>query len=115
MKTLKEVVDYVMNLAGDEIREAIFKEDMTKDKISALAHHTLGRHLRNNLNLWQDSSADLREDIWNSLTPAKQKFYRDWWNGKGDFEGRTMHADDASGTILDAVMDRIIAMKAAGK
>ncbi len=72
------------------------------------AHHGFGTFVRNSLRLWYpEQSGDLLQSCWDSLSPEKQEFYRKWWAGKGDYEGRTMHADDASGVILEAAVQKI--------
>ncbi len=114
MKTLHEAVQFIVSkMAPDDIaaiREAL-GGDASPETMITRAHHGFGTHVRNTLKLWQDESADLRQDIWNHLTPERQDFYRKWWLGKGDHEGRTMHADDASHSILDAVLQHIATTK----
>lgn len=106
-KTLEEAIQYVIKDVGDQIIKEMSR-GATADSISAQMHHGYGRHLRNTFGLWSDSSGDLKESIWASLPKEKQDHFREWWKGKGDHEGRTMHADDASGVIIDAALQRVI-------
>lgn len=103
VNTLKELVDTLYSNLTTEDKEYI--RNHTKQEIHGVTHHFYGRGIRNEFGLWHDESADLREDIWNSLSEEKKQFYHDWWHG--DYQGRTMHADDASAEILDALIARV--------
>lgn len=106
--TFEEAVNYVVNLpdADEFIRKEVAKGDVKREHIVAMLHHSLGRSLRGSWKLWQPESAALRQDIWNSLTPEKQAYYRKWWNG--EHQGETMHADDASSTVIDEALVRLL-------
>ena len=106
-KTMDEAIAYVIRDVGEQIIKERSR-GITAESLGGQMHHSYGRHLRNTLGLWSDDSADLKESIWDSLPEEKQKHYREWWRGKGDHEGRTMHADDASSEIIEAALRRII-------
>lgn len=113
IKTMDEAVSWVIEHGGPArvqyIMKALAKGD-SPDDIAGRAHHGLGQYIRNELHLWADTSADLRQDIWNHLSPIEAAKYEKWWSGKGDFKGRTVHADDASNTILVAVITKVASM-----
>lgn len=109
-KTLDEAVNLI--ISGIDPIELEKTRELTKtmdlDEMAGRVHHTLGMFFRNKLHLWYpEQSGDLLQSIWDSLTPEKQDYYRRWWAGKGDYQGRTMHADDASHTLLVATLKRI--------
>lgn len=104
-KNIEEVITNIMDQTDEDSMREIVKKCKDADDFGAKVHHTFGRQMRNELNLWHPESADLKEDIWNHMSPEKQKFYADWWKGKGDHQGRTMHADDASGELMNVLWD----------
>ena len=106
-KTFDEAVQWVIDLIKpDDLAEirTLLKTRSAED-VAGMSHHGFGTYVRNHMHLWEESTADLRQSVWNTLTPEKQKFYRDWW--KGAHQGRTMHADDASHTLLVAALKKI--------
>lgn len=108
-KTLDEAVQWIVDSIQLRDRteiKALLTHKSAED-VAGMSHHGFGTYVRNELQLWHPPSEDLRQQIWDSLDPEKQKFYRDWWVGKGDHQGRTMHADDASHTLLTAAVKKI--------
>ena len=110
-KTFDAAVDFVIGLMAPEFKAELLKvlqEDQGPRKIGAMLHHGFGTFVRNRLQLWHPPSEELRQSIWDTLTPEKQAFYENWWKGHGDHKGRTMHADDASGVLIDAVLVKFV-------
>ncbi len=110
-KTFDEAVRWVIDQIKPQNRDEIYFRLRTKhedpETIAGMSHHTFGMFVRNSLLLWLKESEDLRQAIWDTLPAEKQEFYRKWWVGKGDHEGRTMHADDASHTLITAAVKKI--------
>lgn len=114
---MADAVEWIVSLVSDRDRavirsraadagaDVVYRDPV--DRIAGEAHHGFGTYVRNELQLWHPPAADLREDIWNSLTEEKRDYYAKWW--KGDYQGRTMHADDASHTLMIAAVRKIIA------
>jgi hypothetical protein len=101
--TYKELLD---SLEADLTPEDVeFIRNNDPDDIGVRVHFGFGRNVRNTFSLWSEESADLKEEIWNSLPLAKKAFYIAWW--KGAFMGRNMHADDASSEIIRALIKRV--------
>lgn len=50
-KSLNETVEYLTKLAGDDVDSI---GSMTVDTFVACSHHSLGRWIRNNWNLWKE-------------------------------------------------------------
>lgn len=109
-KTLDSAIKLIVeNITPEEL---VKTRELTKilelDEMAGRVHHTLGMMLRNELELWHPTSMELRQSIWDSLTPEKQEYYRSWWSKHGlDHTGKNMHADDASHTLLVAVLEKI--------
>jgi hypothetical protein len=109
-KTMDETVRFIVDSIDPEERRRTRELTLTMDieRMATVVHHTLGWFLRNKLLLWDESSADLRESIWDGIGPERRKRYDDYWHALGHvFRGRTMHADDASHELLVATLKRI--------
>lgn len=109
-RTLDEAVQWVIDMTSEIDKESIRERLAAGEKagdVAGLVHHGFGTFVRNQLELWDPSSAGLRQSVWDSLPPERQAFYEEWWRGKGDHKGETMHADDASQVILEEAVRKI--------
>jgi hypothetical protein len=108
-KTFDEAVQWVIDQfnAEDLIGVKAMLKTQTPESVAGIGHHGFGTFVRNELHLWHPPSEELRQSIWDTLTPEKQEFYRNWWVGKGEHQGRTMHADDASHVVITAAVKKI--------
>lgn len=108
-KTLSEAVQWCLDHMSDEFKTGV-KAEISKGQ-RPLLHFGFGTFVRNSLGLWSERSADLREAIWNEIGPARQEKYNRHWakyeKTANQYQGQNMFADDASGEILDALVERL--------
>ena len=106
-KTVDEFIDFNIKQIGErECRNFLKQFGNNCDVVDF--HFTLGRQIRNEFSLWTDESADLKQDLWNRIGPARRKVYDDHWNKFGQtFQGRNMHADDASHELMAELVNEI--------
>ena len=108
MNTLQEVVDHLLEQAPEEMLRKVIKENPDADAFTATHHDGYGTGLRNYLNLYQEDSADLKQDIWDNLTDKEKDSFNNHWRQVApdeDYTGRNMHADDASSIIMARVWE----------
>lgn len=109
-ETFDELVQFIYE-SIDPVEFAQTKrltEVMDLDEMASNAHTTVGRFIRNEFNLWSPPGAKLRQSIWDSLSEKNKENYTGYWAYYGhDFTGANMHAEDASHTVLLAVLKKI--------
>jgi hypothetical protein len=109
--TMEQAIDWIIKQISEKDKEYILNEialgKSVKD-ISIESHHGFGTAVRNGLLLWKSEPSDLKKEIWNSLTPEKQRYYSDWWRKSGNsYIESMMHADDASAVLIEAALTRL--------